>query len=215
MVNLLSIDEVVRLHGTGKIRMIDTISSTNSKVYEKDYKCDILNDLGNHIIRISMPSEYGEYVPLPLDSHYEMFIETRMGDFIARGIIVKRYRNEQGNVMDFKLTKPLSYVDSLKFPIIKTNIQASYSDQSAAGKKIGNIVSISMNNIVMETSEILEEDSKLDIVFSIDGGENIVCSGEVKESIRIKSQQFESYIILKNNDAMMDEKIAKWMLKNS
>lgn len=213
MVNMISVDELVRQHGIGKIKMIDSFSEDNNLTYEKEYTCMILDDLGNHVIRISMPIEYGEVVPLPLDSHYEMEIETNVGNYFTKGIIINRYRNEKGNVMDFKMIQPIAYVNKLKFPTIETNIQSSYTLHNSTEKNLGNITKLSMQHLTMETYGILEEGTKLDIVFSLNGGENIVLSGEVKESVRINVQQYENQIKLYNVDFLISETLAKWMIK--
>ena len=206
-------NQLIEDNDLATLRMTQSLVQVEPVVYDKLYDCRIIKVIEDDCFKLSMPIEYGQSVPLPLDRIYEIRIRTEQGDYLSSGRITERYRDEDGDVMIFYITEALSKIMSKKFLMVDTSIQAKYSLQDSKETNSGMITAMAIDSLKMRGMEFIEDHSKLDIVFSLAPGKDIVVGGEVVETLRTRDGDFESAVRIGDMDIHQQEYLAKWILE--
>ena len=203
------------IHENDKVtlRMIQSLVQVEPVIYDKTYESRVLKVIREDCFKLAMPVEYGESVPLPLDRIYEIRFYTEDDNYISYGRVSQRYRDEDGDVMIFDLTESLAVLTQRRFLSAVKDLQAKYSLQDSKETRSGTITQISVDHLVLQGPEYIEDHSKLDVVFTIPPGRDIVMAGEVVETLRLRGGEFESHIQVDDMDIGQQKQLAAWILK--
>ncbi len=200
---------------TVTLRGVSSFTPEGNFYSERVYKSRIQNVLDGARLKLELPVEYGDVVPLSLDMIYEIVIRTEEDTYRGRGRICSRYRDASGNSCIFQLTGVLSLDARKKFLRIDTQVSARYVLASEEDAGRGMITSFSMDFLLLETDRFLEERSKIRLDVQPDNYREIVLNGEIRESMRLRSGAFESEIAIEPSDIRTQKDLARWFLKHA
>ena len=166
-------------------------------------------------LRLKLPVEYGDVVTLSLDRIYEIVISTDDETYRGKGMIQNRFLDEEGGSCMFQLTEVLSRDTKKKFLRCEASLSAKFvlaPDQRAGH---GIVTRLSMDRLILETDLYLEEKTSLTMEISLENGKELVVSGNVKETLRLRSGMFESEIMIDPGDIRQQKEMARGLLAHA
>ena len=208
--------QVIEQGDSVTLRALSSFTPEGSGYSERVYKSSIQRVYDDGRLRIKLPVEYGDVVPLSLDRIYEIVITNEQQEtYQGRGIIMSRFRDQDGGACIFSLKEALSLRTKKQFLSCETRIMGKYVLDSDQQTGHGVITILSMDYLVLESERYLEEKTKLSLEATLDNGRELILKGTVRESLRLRSGAYECEIGIDPGESRQQKELARWLLRHA
>lgn len=198
-----------------RLRALSSYTPEGRGYSERVYRSTIQSVFDDGRLKLKLPVEYGDVVPLSLDLLYEIVIATEQDVFRGQGFITDRFRDEEGSSCMFRLTNALSLETKKNYICVDTRMMAKFQAEKEEEAGHGVITSFSMDRVIMETDQYLDEKAELSMETTLESGRELVFKGIVKETLRLRSGAYESEIQIDAGDIRQQKEIARWLLRHA
>lgn len=206
------LDQIVEKDSRVRLRPQVSLIAGAPKLPDRAMDSVVLQVYDADKMKIQMPEDNGESITLSRDMIYEIEIRVDETIYHGRGRVVDRYRNEEGDVCIFHLLGALALEQEKKFLSVKCEIPADYLIPQGEGAQEGIITSISMDRMIMEAATYIDDGTEVKVTFRPVGGSEMTMSGEVTETIRLRSGKYQSAIGNLRGNIDAEKHLAQWIL---
>lgn len=207
------LDQIVEKDARVRLRPQVSLNAGTPKLPDRAVYTTVLQVYDADKMKLTLPLDHSEMVALSRDVIYEVEIKVEETVYHGRGRVLDRYRNEEGNVCIFRILGALSLEEEKKFLSVRCEIPADYVIPMGEGAQEGVITSISMDRMIMEVPTYVEDGTEIKITFRPEGSVEMTMSGEVQETIRLRSGKYQSTIGSLRGNIDGEKRLAQWILK--
>lgn len=212
---LQSEEQVIEIGDKVSLRKLMSIKPNSGSLPERMYESDVLRVYNAEMFKLLLPKEYGDTVTLPIDMVYEIVIRTEDDVYRAKGRIMERFRDADGDVCTFRLTTALSRDAKKRYLSCDCKIPVRYRETGGKETGHGVLTRLTLDFAVMESPQYTSDGSELNMAFTPDGGREMTVNARVSETIKLRSGDYESRMQLDCGNVRLQSELARWILRQN